>query len=276
MYTFIPKLENSNSSNRETYCTLSLSSHDSWHVVEYGQDQVKRIKNKKYRQQLNFWQPLPFHVFHLSSIFPRRSEPKPLTPVAFNAINLCAFRVCAAFASLSLWHAARGGRLCASWIFLSPCFSDASNPHAAFHPAGSPGQRDPVTFDLSRWGGSLSYKLPGSMSHTGPTATQWEEGWFPAKWISGGAIMKYKHTVGPNPRPLSILAPQSLDPLLFLHPSKHGGRFRFTQRRDEKKFLENMITGSVDTEQVLHLCYQKQGCNLKGSKLFKSNFVGDF
>lgn len=34
--------------------------------------------------------------------------------------------------------------------------------------------------------------------------------------------MKYKHTVGPNPRPLSILAPQSLDSLLFLHPSEHG------------------------------------------------------
>lgn len=85
--------------------------------------------------------------------------------------------------------------------------------------------------------------------------------------------MKYKHTVGPNPRPLSILAPQSLDPLLFLHPSKHGGRFRFTQRWDEKKFLENMITGSVNAQQVPHLCYQKQGRNLKGSKLCKSNFL---
>lgn len=30
--------------------------------------------------------------------------------------------------------------------------------------------------------------------------------------------MKYKHTVRPNPRPLSILVPQSLDSLLFCIP----------------------------------------------------------
>lgn len=81
--------------------------------------------------------------------------------------------------------------------------------------------------------------------------------------------MKHKHTVGPNPRPLSILAPQSLDPLLFLHLSKHKGDLGLFKDGTRRSAWE-MIAGSARAEQVLQLCHQKQRCHLKGSTLCKN------
>lgn len=111
------------------------------------------------------WRLLTSNVLYLSSIFPQSRAPKPLeTPVMFNAINLCAVTQFVqhsySCAYITLLRAdCEAPPYMSLWVFVAVfLFADVPFPIPTSSLAGSSGQRDPVTFDLSCVE-SLSYKL---------------------------------------------------------------------------------------------------------------------
>lgn len=112
------------------------------------------------------WQLLTCHVLYLSSISLQSRAPKPLeTPVMLNAINLCAVIQFAqhsyscAYITLLRADCEAPPPYTSLRVFVSMFLSaDLPFPIPTSSPAGSSGQRDPVTFDLSCVE-SLGYKL---------------------------------------------------------------------------------------------------------------------
>lgn len=116
-------------------------------------------------EAIRSWQLLTCHVLYLSSIPLQSRASKPLeTPVMFNAINLCAVTQFAqhsySCAYITLLRAdCEAPPYMSSRVFVAVLLSaDVPFPIPTSSPAGSSGQRDPVTFDLSCVE-SLGYKL---------------------------------------------------------------------------------------------------------------------